>query len=45
MVQLRNDVIHRGVLPDKDQVLEFGAAAYGVIQMGVQKLRLSVKTM
>jgi hypothetical protein len=39
MVQLRNDVIHRGVLPDKDQVLEFGAAAYELIQMGVQKLR------
>jgi hypothetical protein len=39
MVQLRNDVIHRGLLPNQDQVLEFGAAAYEVIQMGMQKLR------
>ncbi len=39
LVKLRNDVIHRGKLPDQKQVLEFGAAAYEVIQSGVQKLR------
>jgi hypothetical protein len=38
-VKLRNDVIHRGMLPDQKQVLEFGAAAYEVIQTGVRKLR------
>lgn len=39
MVKLRNDVIHRGMLPEQEQVLEFGAAAYEVIQTGVRKLR------
>jgi hypothetical protein len=39
MVELRNDVIHRGKLPDQKQVLDFGAAAYDVIQTGVRKLR------
>jgi len=39
MTELRNDVIHRGKLPDEKQVLEFGDAAYKVIQTGVQKLR------
>jgi hypothetical protein len=28
MTELRNDVIHRGKLPDQKQVLEFGDAAY-----------------
>ena len=39
MVKLRNDVIHRGLLPDQKQVIDFGAAAYEVIQAGVRKLR------
>jgi hypothetical protein len=39
MVELRNDVIHRGVLPDLDDVLRFGAAAYEVIETGIQRLR------
>jgi hypothetical protein len=39
MVELRNNVIHRGTLPDQRQALEFGAAAYDVIQMGIRKLR------
>jgi hypothetical protein len=39
MVTLRNDVIHHGVLPDQKQVLQFGEAAYEVIQTGVKKLR------
>jgi len=39
MVKLRNDVTHRGLLPDQKQVLDFGAAAYEVIQTGVRKLR------
>jgi hypothetical protein len=39
MVELRNDVIHRGVLPDLEDVLRFGAAAYEVIETGIQRLR------
>jgi hypothetical protein len=39
MTELRNDVIHRGKLPDQKQVLEFGDAAHKVIQTGIQKLR------
>ncbi|MGO8739380.1 hypothetical protein [Rhodoblastus sp.] len=39
MTSLRNDVIHKGILPDKAQAVEFGEASYQVIQNGVQKLR------
>jgi hypothetical protein len=39
MVALRNNVVHRGMLPDQKQVTAFGAAAYDVIQSGIQKLR------
>jgi hypothetical protein len=41
MVELRNDVIHKGVLPEKRDALTFGGAAYEVIQSGMQKLRES----
>jgi hypothetical protein len=39
MVKLRNDVIHHGRLPDRDEVLKFGAAAYEVIEAGIKQLR------
>jgi hypothetical protein len=41
MVELRNDVIHKDVLPEKHDAVTFGAAAYEVIHNGVQKLRES----
>jgi hypothetical protein len=41
MVALRNEVIHRGALPDQAKVLKFGAASYEVIQSGIRKLRLN----
>jgi hypothetical protein len=39
MTKLRNDVIHKGILPDKAQAVDFGEASYHVIQTGIQKLR------
>jgi hypothetical protein len=39
MTELRNEVVHRGLLPNKEQTLAFGSAAYEVIQHGVQRLR------
>ena len=39
MVELRNNVIHKGALPNNDDVLKFGASAYDVIQNGIKKLR------
>jgi hypothetical protein len=39
MIEMRNDVIHKGVLPEKRDALAFGAAAYEVIQSGIKKLR------
>lgn len=39
MIELRNDVVHKGLLPDKAQSLAFGSAAYEVIQHGVRQLR------
>jgi hypothetical protein len=39
MVELRNNVIHKGILPDKEQSVRFGEEVYAVIQNGVQKLR------
>jgi hypothetical protein len=39
MVELRNNVIHKGVLPNLTQVLTFGEASYDLIQKGIQKLR------
>jgi|SRR5271166_6650804 len=39
VVELRNNVIHRGVLPEKKDALKFGNAAYDVIQSGIRKLR------
>jgi hypothetical protein len=41
MVELRNQVVHNGDLPDREEALKFGEAIYGVIQSGVQKLRAS----
>ena len=41
MVRLRNNVVHNGALPDRNDALKFGGAAYEVIQRGVQKLRAS----
>lgn len=37
--EFRNNVIHKGILPDKKQTLEFGCLVYDVIQKGIQKLR------
>jgi hypothetical protein len=39
MVKLRNDVVHRGMLPNQKQVIEFGTAAYDMIQSGIRQLR------
>lgn len=41
MVQLRNDVVHKGRLPDRASALAYGEDAYGVITEGVRKLRAS----
>lgn len=39
MVKLRNDVIHKGVLPNLADTVKFGGASYQIIQKGIQKLR------
>jgi hypothetical protein len=39
VIELRNDVIHKGILPDKSKAVKFGDASYNVIQRGIQKLR------
>ncbi len=39
MTKLRNKVIHKGVLPELEDVITFGEASYSVIQTGIQKLR------
>jgi hypothetical protein len=39
MVKLRNDTVHRGMVPNQKQVIDFGSAAYEVIQSGTRKLR------
>jgi len=39
MITLRNKVIHNGVLPTLQEVLDFGEASYDLIQKGIQKLR------
>jgi hypothetical protein len=39
MTELRNSVIHKGLLPDREEALAFGSAAYEVIQHGVRQLR------
>ena len=41
MTNLRNDVIHKGLLPEKNYATRYGAAAYKAIQSGLQKLRAS----
>lgn len=37
--ELRNKVIHRGILPTREQAIEFGKDIYSVIQDGVRQLR------
>jgi hypothetical protein len=39
MTKLRNNVIHKGVLPELGDVISFGEASYNVIQTGIQNLR------
>jgi hypothetical protein len=39
IIELRNEVIHKGKLPEKGAVLKFGKAGYDVIQNGMRKLR------
>jgi len=39
MTELRNDVVHKGKLPDRKEALEFGCDVYGVIQESVHQLR------
>jgi hypothetical protein len=39
MTELRNDVVHRGSLPERTGALTFGGAVYEVIQQGVRRLR------
>lgn len=39
MVKLRNKVVHKGMLPRKDEAIAFGKAVYEVIQNGVRMLR------
>jgi hypothetical protein len=39
MGELRNAVTHKGLLPERNDAIEFGASVYEVIQRGVQKLR------
>lgn len=41
MVELRNDVTHKGKLPTREQAIKFGEAVYDVIQHGVCMLRQS----
>jgi hypothetical protein len=41
--KFRNDVIHKGYLPDRDEAIDFGAATYKVIQDGAQKLKSSFR--
>lgn len=39
MVTFRNEVTHKGLLPDREKVLEFGCAVYELVQGGVRQLR------
>jgi hypothetical protein len=39
MTELRNDVVHKGILPEKGDAVRFGAACYSAIQSGIHKLR------
>ena len=39
MVELRNDVTHKGILPTREQVMTFGDEVYKIIQDGVHMLR------
>lgn len=39
MVELRNDVTHKGLLPTREQVMAFGEEVYKIIQEGVRMLR------
>jgi hypothetical protein len=39
LTKQRNDVIHNGKVPTKDQALEFGNSVHSIIQSGFQNLR------
>ena len=39
MKKLRNDVVHRGILPSREQAIEFGKEVHAIIQEGVKVLR------
>jgi hypothetical protein len=39
MTELRNDVIHKGKLPDRKEALTFGNAVHQIIQEAVRQLR------
>jgi hypothetical protein len=39
MINLRNDVIHKGKLPNKSEAIAFGGEVYELIQDGVLQLR------
>jgi hypothetical protein len=39
MTELRNDVIHKGKLPDRKEALSFGSAVYTLVQESVRRLR------
>jgi len=39
MIELRNEVVHKGVLPSRDKSIAFGKNVYAVIQNGVRMLR------
>jgi hypothetical protein len=39
MTKLRNGVVHKGNLPDRDDAIEFGKAVHEIIQEGVSQLR------
>jgi hypothetical protein len=41
MVELRNEVIHKGVLPTPESAVVYGENAYNVISDGIQNLRAS----
>lgn len=39
MTTLRNNIVHKGLLPDREKALEFGKDVYAVIQEGIRQLR------
>jgi hypothetical protein len=39
MTEIRNNVAHKGSIPERGEVIAFGNAVYEIIQKGVQQLR------